>query len=94
MKPGNTTAMPVSASVPSFDTHQVSISPVEACASITSRLGQANLSSVETIGACSSILVRGFISGAAVAAMIACGASSFMGCRPVMSRKSCASDAS
>ena len=41
MKPGNTSAMPASASVPRRETHQVSISPVEACAIITSTFGQA-----------------------------------------------------
>ncbi len=43
--------MPASASVPRCDTHQVSISPVEACASITSTFGHAMRSSVGRIGA-------------------------------------------
>jgi hypothetical protein len=60
MNPGNTSAMPVSASVPRCETHQVSISPVEACALITSTFGQANCNSVGMIGPCSSRLVRGF----------------------------------
>ena len=51
MKPGNTSAMPASASVPRRETNQVSISPVEACASITSTFGHARRSSVGTIGA-------------------------------------------
>ena len=46
MNPGKTSAMPASASSPSRDTHQVSISPVEACASMTAILGQASRSSV------------------------------------------------
>jgi hypothetical protein len=41
MKPGNTNAMPVNASRPSRETNQVSINPVEACASMTSTFGQA-----------------------------------------------------
>ena len=65
MKPGNTSAMPASASVPSCDTNQVSISPVEACASITSTFGQASRSSVGTIGPCSSSRVRGLMAAAA-----------------------------
>ena len=50
MKPGKTSAMPVSASVPRRETHQVSIRPVEACASMTRMFGQASRSRVGTIG--------------------------------------------
>ena len=62
--PGKTSAMPASASVPSRDTNQVSISPVAACASMTSTLGQAMRNSVGTIGALSSARVRGLSSAA------------------------------
>ncbi len=51
MKPGNTSAMPASASVPSRDTNQVSINPVEACTSITRMFGQARRSSVAVMRA-------------------------------------------
>ena len=64
MTPGNTSAMPASASVPSFATNQVSIRPVAACATITSTLGHAIRSSVATIGPCSSARVRGVMAGA------------------------------
>ena len=63
MKPGNTSAMPASASVPRRDTHQVSIRPVEACATITRMFGQAMPSRVGRIGPCSSRQVRGSILG-------------------------------
>ena len=63
MKPGNTSAMPASASVPRCDTHQVSIRPVEACASITRMFGQASRSRVGRIGPCSSRRVRGLMVG-------------------------------
>ena len=46
MKPGKTSAMPVSASVPRRETNQVSISPVEAWASMTRTFGQASRSRV------------------------------------------------
>jgi hypothetical protein len=61
MKPGNTSAMPVSASVPRWDSHHVSISPVDACADMTRMFGQAMLISVGTIAPCSSLRVRGLI---------------------------------
>ena len=64
MTPGNTSAMPASASVPSLATNQVSISPVAACATITSTLGHAIHSSVGTIGPCSSARVRGLMAAA------------------------------
>ena len=51
--------MPARASVPSRDTHQVSINPVEAITSITAMLGQASRSKVGRIGASSSMRVRG-----------------------------------
>ncbi len=61
MKPGKTSAMPVNASVPRCEIHQVSIRPVEACAIITRTFGQASSSSVAMIGPCSRRLVRGLI---------------------------------
>ena len=70
MKPGNTSAMPASASVPRRETNQVSISPVEACASITSTFGHARRSSVGTIGPCSSAWVRGLCTGGDCAAAV------------------------
>ena len=65
--PGNTSAMPASASVPSMPTQNVSISPVAACANMISTFGQAMRNSVGTIGPCNSARVRGFIGGAAAA---------------------------
>ena len=65
---GNTSAMPARASVPRCDSHQVSISPVEAWASITSTLGQARRRMVGTIGPCSSIRVRALSAAGAGAA--------------------------
>src|SRR5438045_1303267 len=59
--PGNTSAMPASASVPSWPTQYVSISPVAACANMISTFGQAIRSSSGTIGPCSNACVRGFI---------------------------------
>ena len=64
MKPGNTSAMPASASVPRCETHQVSISPVEACTSMTRMFGQARRSKVGTIGPRSSSSVRGLMAAA------------------------------
>jgi hypothetical protein len=61
MKPGNTSAMPVSAGVPRRDTHQVSINPVDAWTSRTSTFGQASRSKVATIGPSRSSRVRGLI---------------------------------
>ena len=61
MKPGNTSAIPVSASRPRRETNHVSIRPVEDCASITSTLGHAMLSMVDTIGPFNRRLVRAFI---------------------------------
>src|SRR3984957_2011440 len=78
MKPGNTTAMPVSASVPRCETHQVSISPVEACASITRTLGHAICSSVGSMRPCSSISVRGLRSDISPAATTVCGGLCFI----------------
>ena len=69
--PGNTSAMPASASVPSFATNQVSISPVAACANMTSTFGHAIRSSVGTIGPCSSTRVRGFMAAAGASARAA-----------------------
>lgn len=63
MTPGNTSAIPASASMPNRDTHHISISPVDACASITSTLGQASRSSVGRIGSYSSARVRGRSTG-------------------------------
>jgi hypothetical protein len=57
--PGKTSAMPASASVPSRDTNQVSISPVAACASMTSTLGHAMCSRLGTISPSSWTRVRG-----------------------------------
>jgi len=57
--PGNTSAIPASASVPSFETNQVSIRPDAACASMTRTFGQAMRNSVGTIGPWSSTFVRG-----------------------------------
>ncbi len=54
MKPGNTSAMPASASVPRCETNQVSIRPVDAWASMTRTLGHARRSNVGTIAPCSS----------------------------------------
>src|SRR6516164_7523224 len=62
MTPGKTSAMPASASVPSFDTNQVSINPVAACATMTSTLGHAIRNRVGTIDPCSNTRVRGLIS--------------------------------
>ena len=80
---GNTSAMPASASVPRCDTHQVSISPVDACASMIRMLGHAMRSSSGTIGPCSIARVRGFIlagsaSGGGAAGATATGASGRM----------------
>ncbi len=50
--------MPASASVPSRATQNVSISPVDAWASITRMFGHAIRSSIGTIGSCSSAWVR------------------------------------
>ena len=61
MKPGKTSAMPVSASLPRCDTHHVSISPVEACAVMTRMFGHAIPSSVGTIAPYSSFRVRGLM---------------------------------
>ncbi len=65
MKPGKTSAIPVSASVPRRDTHQVSIRPVDACASMTRMFGQASLSNVGAIGPFSNRSVRALMGGAA-----------------------------
>ena len=78
IKPGNTTAMPVSAAVPRCDTHQVSISPVDACASMTRTFGHAIRSNVGTIGPCSSRRVRGLSSDNSDWAMMVRGGSCFM----------------
>ena len=58
MTTGNTRAMPANASVPRCETHQVSIRPVDAWASITRILGQARRSSVRTMAPRSSSRVR------------------------------------
>ena len=71
MKPGKTRAMPVSASVPRRETHQVSIRPVEACAVMTRMFGQASSSSVGTIAPCSRRRVRGLIPAGSV--LLTCG---------------------
>src|SRR6516164_5992529 len=69
MTPGKTSAMPASASVPSFDTNQVSINPVAACATMTSTLGNAIRNRVGTMGSRSNARVRGLSSvGATTAA--------------------------
>ena len=70
MKPGNTSAMPASASVPRCETHQVSIRPVEACASITRMFGQASRSRVGRIAPCSSRRVRGLIASSVQAGAV------------------------
>src|SRR5262249_46834957 len=59
MKPGNTSAIPASASVPSRDTNHVSIRPVEACTSITTTFGQARRNRVGVMRPSSRSLVRG-----------------------------------
>src|ERR1700722_2862496 len=59
MTPGNTSAMPASASLPSREIHHVSMRPVEAWASITSMFGHERRSSVGTMGPCSSRRVLG-----------------------------------
>ena len=59
MNTGKTSAMPASASVPRRETHQVSMRPVEACASMTRMFGQARRSRVGMIDPCSSRRVRG-----------------------------------
>ena len=74
MTTGNTNAMPANASVPRCETHQVSISPVDAWASMTRILGQARRSNVGTMAPRSSSLVRESTSatrggGASVSAM-------------------------
>ena len=76
MKPGNTSAMPASASVPRRATNQVSISPLDDCAIITSTVGHASHSSVGTMRPCSSNCVRGLCAdcdwaGAETATLIA-----------------------
>ena len=58
MTTGNTSAMPANASVPRCETHQVSISPVDAWASMTRILGQARRSNVGTMAPRSSSRVR------------------------------------
>ena len=68
MNPGNTSAMPASASVPRRDTNQVSTRPVEACATITRMFGQASSSSVGTMRPSSSSRVRGFMPSRGAAA--------------------------
>src|SRR5215831_2341046 len=68
MTPGKTSAMPASASVPSFDTNQVSINPVAACATMTSTLGHAIRNRVGTMGPCSKTRVRGLSSAGATTA--------------------------
>jgi hypothetical protein len=65
--PGKTSAIPASASVPKRETQNVSISPVLACASMTTTLGQASFTSSGTIGAYSSARVRGSRSAAGAA---------------------------
>ena len=47
---GNTTAIPASASVPRWDSHQVSTRLVLACASITKMFGQESRKRVEAMG--------------------------------------------
>ena len=61
--PGNTNATPARASVPSLPTQNVSIMPVAACANMMMTFGHAIRSSVDVIGPCSSMRVRGFIAG-------------------------------
>jgi hypothetical protein len=58
MTTGNTSAMPANAAVPRCETHQVSISPVDAWASITRILGQARRSRVGTMAPRNSSRVR------------------------------------
>ena len=61
--PGKTRAMPASASVPNREMNQVSIRPVDACATMTRTFGHANSSNVDKIGAFRSRLVRGLNAG-------------------------------
>ncbi len=63
MKPGNTSAIPVSASLPRCETHQVSISPVEAWAVITRMFGHAMPSRVGTMAPWRSLRVLGLMVG-------------------------------
>ena len=79
MKPGKTSAIPASASVPRRETHHVSIRPVDACAVITRMFGHAIMSSVGTIAPCSRRRVRGFIVSAAGAGAVARAAESAIG---------------
>src|SRR5262249_23104148 len=65
MTRGKTSAMPASASVPSFDTNQVSINPVAACATITNTLGHPIRNKVATMGPRSNARVRGLSSAGA-----------------------------
>jgi hypothetical protein len=74
MKPGKTSAMPASASVPSLETHQVSIKPVDACAVITRMFGHASSSNVGMIAPFSRRRVRGLIAPGAAAGAGPCGA--------------------
>lgn len=55
--------MPASASVPSREIHQVSISPVADCASMIRILGQAMCSSIGRTGSWSSRKVRALWAG-------------------------------
>jgi hypothetical protein len=81
MNTGKTSAMPASASVPRCDTHQVSMSPVEACASMTRVFGQARRSRVGTIDPCSSRRVRGSSAGGcATAGAVLASAMLMTGC--------------
>jgi hypothetical protein len=78
MTTGKTSAMPASASVPSRATQKVSISPVEACASMIRIFGHAMRSSVGTIGSCRSRRICGFSSTAAVASATVSDAATFI----------------
>src|SRR5438552_2408635 len=61
---GKTSATPASASVPSLATKYVSMSPTDACASMTSTFGVARRTSVLAMGASSSTRVRASNGGA------------------------------
>ncbi len=69
MTTGNTSAMPASASVPRRATQKVSISPVEACASMIRMFGHAMRSSIGTTGSCSSRRVCGLNAGLGFASL-------------------------
>ena len=87
MKPGNTSAMPVSASVPSRETNHVSINPVAACASITRMFGQAMRNSVGTMRPSSKRRVRGLSTARCTSMPAAAGTGAFTNGPPFCQRR-------